>query len=405
MRKNKKNKKMVKPKRGPNLKKEKISNLQKNANVRQTKIESRKIGQVTRTDQTAQTGQIGANLEQQRQSSGKNKGNAKSVVIEVKNLSKVFKTVVKQNIIKDMFFPTYKDIVAVSNLSFTIKKGEAVAFLGPNGAGKTTTIKMLTGLMYPTSGTVKVLGHTPFKREYDFLQKISLVLGNKGGLNWDLTAKQSFEIIKQIYNVPDSEYKKQLNTLLDILNVGHRINIQIRKLSLGERMKFEIIASLLYKPQVLFLDEPTIGLDIIAKQELRAFISNLYKKQKTTLLLTSHDMDDIEEICDRVIIISKGKKIYDNKLANLKRKYSKSKRLVFIFKNRVNVGVLNRIKKRFGKNNIELQGARVVHMSVKTAEMSNVLAYFTKHFNLADIDIKSYPLEAIIKDIFVESNR
>ncbi len=324
----------------------------------------------------------------------------KNITIEVKNLFKIFKTVAKQNIIKDMFFPTYKNITAVNNLSFTIKKGEAVAFLGPNGAGKTTTIKMLTGLMYPTSGTIQVLGYTPFKREHNFLQKISLVLGNKGGLNWDLTAKQSFEIIKQIYNIPNSEYKKQLDTLLDILNVGHRINIQIRKLSLGERMKFEIIASLLYQPQVLFLDEPTIGLDIIAKQELRAFISNLYKKQKTTLLLTSHNMDDIEEICERVIIISKGKKIYDNKLANLKTKYAKSKRLVFIFKNRINASVLNQTQKRFDKSNIELQGSNVIQMSVRTENISSVLAYFTKHFNLADIDIKSYPLERIIKDLF-----
>ncbi len=244
-----------------------------------------------------------------------------NLAVSVINISKHYKSNVEKNWVKKIFKPKWEYTKAVDNISFEIKSGDCVAFLGPNGAGKTTTTKMLTGLVYPTSGEIKVLGYTPQDREEKFLKQIGLVMGNKNGLNWDLTAKQSFTIYKEIYELSDKVYKNSLDKLAKVLFTGNweqLVNRQVRKLSLGERMKMELIAAVLHQPRVLFLDEPTIGLDITSKKAIRNFIRYLNKETETTVILTSHDMDDIEHICDRVIVINHGKIVFDGDIGTVK---------------------------------------------------------------------------------------
>lgn len=257
-------------------------------------------------------------------------------IIEIKNISKIYKTRTENNLIKAIFDPKLKFNKAVDNISFSIKPGECVAFLGPNGAGKTTTTKMMTGLIYPTEGVVQVLGYKPQDRDKNFLNRIGLVMGNKSGMAWDLTVNNSMELSSVIYGLPlinlnnidnpISDYEKYISELVLSLfptNLERLWNTQVRKLSLGERMKFELINSILHKPDVLFLDEPTIGLDITSKKNIRQFIRKLNIETKTTIILTSHDMDDIENICDRVIVITSGKISYDGSISDLKNNNEK----------------------------------------------------------------------------------
>ncbi len=239
----------------------------------------------------------------------------------IKNVSKFFRSNIEKNWLKKIFQPRWELNKAVDNITLDIKVGDCVAFLGPNGAGKTTTTKMLTGLVYPTSGKISVLGYVPQDRNTNFLKQIGLVMGNKAGLNWDLSAKQSFSILKEIYELSEAEYKQSLDKLVSVLFPENWENLscrQVRKLSLGERMKMEIIGAVLHQPKVLFLDEPTIGLDITAKKNIRNFIKYLNQETKTTIVLTSHDMDDIENICDRVIVINHGKIVFDGKIGEVK---------------------------------------------------------------------------------------
>lgn len=245
----------------------------------------------------------------------------KNSAILIKNLSKFFRSNIEKNWVKKIFWPKWEYTKAVENITLDIKSGDCVAFLGPNGAGKTTTTKMLTGLVFPSSGTVEVLGYVPQDRNTEFLKQIGLVMGNKAGLNWDLSAKQSFSILKEIYELSEVDYKKSLDKLAGVLfpeKWEKLVNRQVRKLSLGERMKMELIGAVLHQPKVLFLDEPTIGLDITAKKNIRNFIKYLNKETNTTIVLTSHDMDDIENICDRVIVINHGKIVFDGKISEVR---------------------------------------------------------------------------------------
>jgi ABC-2 type transport system ATP-binding protein len=293
--------------------------------------------------------------------------------------------------------PEYKEVDAVSDISLSIEKGESVAFLGPNGAGKTTTMKMLTGLVYPTNGEVKVLGYTPFERKTEFLKKIGLVMGNKSGLDWDLTPRQSFELYQKIYDIPNEKFMKKVELLTSLLSTEKFMDTQVRKLSLGERLKMEISGSLLHDPEVLFLDEPTIGLDVISKQKVRDFLRTIQKETGVTLLLTSHDMDDIEKVCDRVIVVNHGKKVYDNSLAKLTSYYKKERYIQVVFKKM--------------PKDVEVSHAKLIDTSEDVASykvhhnnLSSFLAYVTKEFDVADIDILSVPLDEIISDLFNKTN-
>ena len=261
-------------------------------------------------------------------------------IIYVNNLSKSYKIHEKQeglkSTIKDLFNRKYVYKEAVNNLNMTIEKGEIVGLLGENGAGKTTTLKMLTGILYPTSGEVIVLNHIPTQRKREFLKKIAFVMGNKSEINWDLPAIDTFRYQKFVYQVSDELYKKNIDMLTEMLNVRHLLNTQLRRLSLGERMKMELINSFLYSPEVVFLDEPTIGLDLSSQLAIRKFLREYRAERKTTIIITSHYMDDIEETCDRVILLSKGSKIYDGAISEISRLYSSHKVLQLVFDQSIN---------------------------------------------------------------------
>lgn len=328
-------------------------------------------------------------------------------IIKVKSLKKNYRVKEKAGFLKTLFNPKYKTVHAVDGVDFEIKQGEAVAFLGPNGAGKTTAIKMMTGLIYPTGGIVDVLGYNPFQRNPDFLKRIGLVMGNKASLHWDLTPKQSFNLIKRIYDIDPVIAEKRINELAELLDAKKLLDTPIRNLSLGERMKMELIGSILHNPEILFLDEPTIGLDILTKKRVRHFLRDIQKKEKTTLLLTSHDIDDIEAVCDRVIVINKGKKYYDDSINSLMRKYQKNRYLRFVLDSNLNKDQLKEISK-WGKQEEKLDKsesnpAEAVYFF--KASIENMVPLISKVLSMStvlDMQIESVPLEDIIADLFRE---
>jgi len=271
-------------------------------------------------------------------------------IIEVKNLSKTYEYYKKQPglwaSVKGLFRREKLFTQAVKEISFNIQEGELVGFLGPNGAGKTTTLKMLSGILYPTGGEATVLGHTPWKRQKEYQKQFALVMGQKNQLWWDLPAMESFILNKEIYEVSDKDFKRNLDELVALLDIKDVLDIQVRKLSLGQRMKCELAAALLHKPKVLFLDEPTIGLDVIAQKNIRDFIKKYNRAEKTTIMLTSHYMEDIKELCDRVIIIDRGTIIYDGDLNSLIIKYAPYKELNITFDGD---GVTREQVKKFGE--------------------------------------------------------
>jgi len=256
-------------------------------------------------------------------------------IIQVANLSKTYEYHKKQPGLwasaKGLFHREKLFKKAVREINFEINEGELVGFLGPNGAGKTTTLKMLSGILYPTSGEAIVLGYTPWKREPAYQKQFALVMGQKNQLWWDLPAMESFILNKEIYEVSDKDFTKNLEELVDLLDIKDILDIQVRKLSLGQRMKCELVAALLHKPKVLFLDEPTIGLDVVAQKNIRDFIKQYNQTNKTTIILTSHYMEDVKELCKRVIIIEEGKIGYDGDIASLIEKYAPYKVLKITF--------------------------------------------------------------------------
>ncbi|MEL6816928.1 MAG: ATP-binding cassette domain-containing protein, partial [Cyanobacteria bacterium J06598_3] len=247
-------------------------------------------------------------------------------IIDVQNLGKVYPVAIKEPGIKGtlqhFFRRTYRNVEAVKSVSFTIEPGEIVGFLGPNGAGKTTTLKMLTGLIHPSTGSVRVSDHRPFNRKSAFLKQITLVMGQKQQLIWDLPALDSLRINAAIYNLSDRDFKDRVGELADMLDIQAQLKQPVRKLSLGERMKAEMLAALLHRPQVLFLDEPTLGLDVNAQVAVRNFLQEYNQRYGATVLLTSHYMADITALCDRVLVIHKGSLIYDGLLDGLLEQFA-----------------------------------------------------------------------------------
>jgi len=246
--------------------------------------------------------------------------------IRAENLSKFYPVALKEpgfvGTMRHFFKRKYRQVEAVRDVSFQIAPGEVVGFLGPNGAGKTTTLKLLSGLIYPSAGRVEVAGHQPFKREYAFLRKITLVMGNKQQLIWDLPAADSFRVNAAVYEIPEPEFKKRVAELSEMLSLEGKLHQPVRKLSLGERMKAELLAALLHRPQVLFLDEPTLGLDVNAQVAVREFLRAYNQRYQATILLTSHYMADITALCERVLMIHQGRLIYDGGLEGLLERFA-----------------------------------------------------------------------------------
>jgi len=315
-------------------------------------------------------------------------------IIEVKNLTKVYKIPVKQSFWKSIFFAKNKPLVAVENLNFEICEGESVAFLGPNGAGKTTTLKMLTGLLFPSDGELKVLGFVPTERQRKFLMQIALVMGNKNSLSWDLPSRQSFELFKTIYEIGDKDFENRLLELASLLDAEEFLDTPVRKLSLGQRLKMELIGAILHRPKLLFLDEPTIGLDVVSKRKVRNFLRYLNKEEGTTIVLTSHEMADIEMVSDRVIVINSGEKVFDDDLEKLLHNYKDRKYLTVTFFEPVKSSELKHLGKIISKKELS------VTLEVTKKSQGKVMAELTEKYNVDDIDIRSVPLDEIMEDLF-----
>ena len=250
-------------------------------------------------------------------------------IIEVDGVKKYYKIAKREKgffqTVKHLFHREYEVRKAVDDISFSIKKGEIVGFIGPNGAGKSTTIKMLSGILYPDAGTVKVNGFIPWKQRKQYVKNIGVVFGQKSQLNWDLPLIESFELMRYIYRIPKKKYEENLEKFTKLLDMESFINQPVRQLSLGQRMRGDIVASLLHSPEIVFFDEPTIGLDVVAKEKIREFIKYMNKTEQTTIIFTTHDMQDVEKVCERLIIIDLGKKIFDGSIDEIKQKYANSK--------------------------------------------------------------------------------
>ncbi len=319
-------------------------------------------------------------------------------IIEVKNLNKKFKVKEKEKGIKgslkSIIKPMYKEINAVNNISFTVKKGEILAFIGPNGAGKSTTIKMLTGILYSTSGEITVNGINPSKERKKLAYKIGTVFGQKEQLWTHLTPYDNFKFFGSIYDIPNNEVENIIEELKNIFELEEFINTPVRNLSLGQRIRCEIVASLIHKPEILFLDEPTIGLDPMVKENIRKLIKKMNKEFGTTIFLTSHDVGDIEKLCKRVVIVNKGKIIMDDTMNNLKYHYLDKKIIEVKLKEKVNLQNEDGISVLKDKGN-----SLKIEIDIKKKQIVDVIKLLDTD-KIIDINISNIPLEDIITSIY-----
>ena len=320
-------------------------------------------------------------------------------VVHVAELRKTFSVPEREaglrHATKGLFRRTMREVRAVDGVSFEIEPGEVVGFLGPNGAGKTTTLKMLSGLLYPTSGEARVLGYVPSKRERELLRQITLVMGNRNQLQWDLPALDSFELNRAVYRLPRDQFTETRDELIELLDVGDLVRKPVRNLSLGERMKVEVVGSLLHLPQVLFLDEPTIGLDVTMQKRIRAFVAEYNRRHGATVLLTSHYMADVEALCKRVIVIHHGVIRYDGPLTGLAETFAAYKTIGVVLEN--------------GQADLSLYGD-VIHrdgdwvtIRVPKAETSDVAGRLLSEQQVLDLTIEDPPIEDVIELVFAQA--
>lgn len=325
-----------------------------------------------------------------------------SSLIEVSNVSKTFK-VSKRNagipgMVANMFIPKYEFKEAVKGISFSIEQGEMVGFIGPNGAGKSTTIKMLSGILYPDSGEIKVNGYVPYKQRKDYVGSIGVVFGQKSQLQWDLPVIDSFELLKAIYRIPDAVYKKNFDRFVEMLQMSNFLNQPVRQLSLGQRMRADIVAALLHSPKIVFFDEPTIGVDVIGKEKIREFIREINETDKVTMLFTTHDMQDIEKTCNRIIIVDKGAKVYDGSLPGIREKYGNTRQLDVEFMESYDITPIDKVqigdvkgfdgrKKSFTFENKEVQ-------------IDELMKYLFTNYNVRDINVSEPEIETLIRKIY-----
>ena len=318
--------------------------------------------------------------------------------IEVKHINKTFKVPIKSSgkfgTLKTFFNRKYNYIKAINDISFSIKKGEIVGYIGPNGAGKSTTIKILSGILVPDSGNVVIDKMTPWKDRKKYVSKIGVVFGQRSQLWWDIPAIDSFNLLKDIYKLDDKEYQKTLNELIELLNLKDIINIPVRNLSLGNRMKCEIAASLIHKPKILFLDEPTIGLDAISKKVVREFIKKINKQNKVTVILTTHDMADIEALAKRIILIGKGKLLYDGSLNLLKKKYDYLRKIRIITKDKI------KIEEDYVIEQKNIEGGIEFIIDIRKIEINEFIKLISSKISIIDIDIDSGNIDELIVKLY-----
>jgi ABC-2 type transport system ATP-binding protein len=323
-------------------------------------------------------------------------------IIEADGLSKTYRVYQKKEgllgALRGLIHREYKEVHAVANISFQIEPGEIVGFLGPNGAGKTTTLKMLSGLIYPTSGAARVLGHVPWKREDAFRRRFALVMGQKNQLWWDLPAADSFQLHREIYSLPADAFQRTLGELTEMFGVKELTRQPVRELSLGERMKMELIAALLHQPQLLLLDEPTIGLDVVAQVTIQKCLREYNTSRGVTMLLTSHYMRDVEALCRRVLVITHGKLLYDGPLAGITEQFSRAKLLKLQFADDVppDLGQFGEITDRQGP---------IAELRVERGRVSEALAAILDRYTVVDMSVQDPPLDQVIARVFEEGER
>ena len=318
--------------------------------------------------------------------------------IEVKNLYKSFKVPEKEKgkfgTLKSFFNRKYKYVNAIQDISFSIKKGEIVGYIGPNGAGKSTTIKILSGILVPDNGNVTIDKMTPWIDRKKYVSKIGVVFGQRSQLWWDIPAIDTFNLLKDIYKLEEKEYQKTLNELINLLNLKDIINIPVRQLSLGNRMKCEIAASLIHKPKILFLDEPTIGLDAISKKIVREFIKKINKQNKVTVILTTHDMADIEALAKRIILIGKGKLLYDGSLTKLKKKYDYLRKIKIETKDKIKLTEDYIVEQKNIDNGIEFT------IDIRKIEINEFIKLISSKISIIDIDIDNGNIDELIVKLY-----
>ncbi len=324
-------------------------------------------------------------------------------IIEADGLTKTYRVFQKKEgllgAVRGLFRREYKEVRAVDQVSFSIEPGEMVAFLGPNGAGKTTTLKMLSGLIYPTSGDAKVLDYVPWQRADAFRRQFALVMGQKNQLWWDLPAADSFQLHREIYSLPAADFEKTLKELTELLGVEKLTRQAVRELSLGERMKMELIAALLHQPKLLLLDEPTIGLDVVAQVAIQKCLRDYHAKRGVTMLLTSHYMRDVEALCSRVLVITHGTLVYDGPLRGLTDRFGQTKIVKLQFADEDAPADLA----RFGE--ITRRQGPSIDLNVERARVAEVLGAILDGYAVADVSVQDPPLEQTIARVFEEGRR
>ena len=309
-------------------------------------------------------------------------------MIEVSNVKRYYRIAKRKegmgNSLKNLFRREYVVKKAVDDISFTIKKGEIVGFIGPNGAGKSTTIKMLSGILYPDDGSVIIDGFVPYKQRKQYVKNIGVVFGQKSQLNWDLPLIESFELMRYIYKIPKDLYEENLQTFTRLLDMEDFINQPVRQLSLGQRMRGDIVAALLHSPEIVFFDEPTIGLDVVAKEKIRNFITYMNETRQTTIIFTTHDMQDIEKVCQRLIIIDAGKKVYDGSIQGIKDKYASIKNIELLMED--------------GRKEVRT-------FDTNEQPMNQIMSAIFADSQVKDISICEPDIDEIIRDIYEGNGR
>jgi len=321
-------------------------------------------------------------------------------LIEANGLSKSYRVFQKKEgvlgALRGLVRREYKEVKAVDGVSFTIEPGEMVAFLGPNGAGKTTTLKMLSGLIYPSRGTASVLGYTPWERADPFRRQFALVMGQKNQLWWDLPAADSFQLHREIYSIPEADFKRTLGELTELLGVEKLTRQAVRELSLGERMKMELIAALLHQPSLLLLDEPTISLDVVAQVAIQKCLREYHARRGVTMLLTSHYMRDVEALCQRVLVIAHGHLVYDGDLEGLADRFGKSKLIKLEFAD----GTSPEGLERFGE--VTRRDGPMIDLKIERSRVAEVLGAILDDYQVLDVVVQDPPLEQVIARVFEE---